>query len=569
MDLQEVEGDAGPAAAAAAAAVATALSTLFAATTAAAAADSFAVCAELIARDGEPEYRHQLLLQDCLPAFKLVLSRFLESDAVMPVGLACIAFAASHQRSYDLRSGGADSTTSLVLRALQLHGGSTATTLSALEVLRLAQPCDDGAEHACEFGARKHFCLCAADAAKVALERHEADGAVFEKALELLLCTVASWTFIDRRRRHPLPIDDIDDGGDENDEPEAVFDVVVEGEDMDAFIVTGPARLARFAGSAALLPVIARGIERHAAVDAVVKLGCEGLAAIYGIDGAEHPFVGRDAAAASHLRGSSGAAAAALATAFDRRFGAAAAGAAAGFAAMDGKDGDSQSATAMLSAMMDIISYEHTDHAGHASATAFAASPALMTLLDVLRHHRRDSNLLITAMNLLEELVRTAAAQADLARADAVGAVAQLLDRQPAAELVSFPGRLTVTTHCIWLLRLLARSSEHDAALLRPSTIVAIMHAMPAQPIPGRYDNGANKNELVGIASAATALHMAASRDHLQPGHHGAVIKHAAPGLEPTLNAWLAVMPAAFPADEPLLLRTQALSELLAAVPAI
>lgn len=301
-------------------------------------------------------------------------------------------------------------------------------------------------------------------------------------------------------------------------------------------------------------------------MDAVVAHGCELLVAIYGAYGAVHPFVRRHAAAVGHLRGSSGAAAAMITTAFHRRFGAAAVGAAAGFAAMDGEDTDSQSASAMLRVMKNIITYEHIDHESRASATAFAASPALTPLLDVLRHHPHISDLLISAMEVFEQLLDTAAAQVHLAAADAVGAVALLLDRHRA---VDGEGVLSeVSANCYWFLWRLAQRSEHDAALLRPSTVAAITRALPAHPIQGRYAGGAHSSEFTGVVGVAAALHMAAARNHQERDHRIAAIRQAAPGCEAKLNAWLAVLREVIPAGNPLLVCANALTALLAAVPA-
>lgn len=258
--------------------------------------------------------------------------------------------------------------------------------------------------------------------------------------------------------------------------------------------------------------------------------------------------------------GGSVAAAAFSAAEFHRRFGGE--GAAAAFAAMNGEDAASHAATAMLRALHVLIADEWSESRTRAISTALAASPAVTTLLDVLRHHR-DSPLLLAATDVLEQLANNAAAQAHLAGAGAVEAVAQLLSRQPAGILSK------ITGDCFWRLRLLARSSEHDAALLRPHTIAVIAHALPAQPTAAHFPGGADWFQVVDIAGAVMALHLAATRNPLHVGHLVAMdaIKHAAP-FEAKLNAWLVVMPEIFPAGEPLLQHSLALSARLAAMPA-
>lgn len=260
--------------------------------------------------------------------------------------------------------------------------------------------------------------------------------------------------------------------------------------------------------------------------------------------------------------GGSGAAAAYVSAEFHRLFGGD--GAAARFAAMDRDGSDASAATAMLRALKVIFEDERRSSGSRASAIAFAASPALMTLREVLPHHHRGGKLMAAAIDLLHELGHIAAAQADLARVDVVGAAAQLLSRLPAADA---GGNLSaVAGNCFWLLRLTARDGMNDEALLRPSTAAAIACALPAEPMPGAHTGGAFFQELTGVAGAATALHMAVARTH-HMSQHIAAIKLAAPSFEAQLNAWLPILSAVLAHDEPLLLHAKAMSELLAASP--
>lgn len=540
--------DPGAAAAAAANTVLSNLRAASAGSDASAVAEALAATSASANRSTEAAFGKLLLRKGALVNFATVMAKHKNDSAVAAAAVARLrSLAQHHEISFELRRGGDESAVSLTLYALEKHGASATICKSALMLLGEAMPDTDLMYHPFDATAASDFLKKAAAAAAKALSDHEADAGVVTASLALLDHVKDCWSYVNERR-------DIEG-----------YDSADIEEHADA-----GAQLARFANRTGLVPTIGSAVKRHAAVSTVMMHGCSLLRCIY--DAASDPFATEDEpeAAAGDLREACAAAVTHLVAAFNERFGDAVDGAAAAVAdrSSDGPNSNWQAATKTVEAVAAILTYECNDWEGAggsaAAAIAFAASPALPLMLDMIAHDRPNGRLVEAAVAILVHLSHTEAAQPDLSRVGAAAAVGKLLARYKAETDSVRLGSMVVASSCA-ALNHLSESYVHEEDLLQPGTVAAVASILPAQPTPGRYTGGAFADELRTVGYAASALYRAATRHCTD--RHLADMKRDAPGLGAKLAAWLPVLTTGLGATAFGVRHAKALKDLLTAAP--